>query len=182
MDQPILKPIPGCPGYFAGSDGTIWSAMPGQGGRYESMHQLRPCRDKGGYLRVSLRGFKQRRGYFVHTLVALAFNGLRPDGMVSRHRNGNKDDNRPENIVYGTHAENIADRHAHGKTVRGERSHLSKLSESQALEILRRLRDGEGQASLAREFGIGVSAVWGLKTGRTWSHLLAARDSMETIQ
>lgn len=177
MRDATLKPIPGCPGYFAGSDGTVWSAMPGCGGRYKSLYLIRPYRDQDGYLRVTLRCNERRKGYFVHQLVALAFNGLRPDDQVTRHRNGNQLDNRPENLLYGTHADNVADRAAHGKTVRGARSHLSKLTEVQALEILARLGAGESQASLARSYGLAVSTIWGLKTGRTWRHLTAVAES-----
>jgi DNA-binding NarL/FixJ family response regulator len=139
--------------------------MPGRHGRWESLHILKAYRNKSGYLGVSLRCNKQRRSYLVHTLVAAAFHGLRPDGMVSRHRNGNQLDNRAENLLYGTCLENTEDRRVHGTQVRGARSHLAKLTDEQALEILRRLRAGESGASLAREFGVTNGNVSAMRTG-----------------
>lgn len=138
MSESIIKPIPGCPGYLAGADGIIWSAMPGRAGRYKVLHPIRPYRDRQGYCHVTLRPAGGKRRYSVHGLVAAAFFGLRPDGLVVRHRNGNSSDNRAENLVYGTQAENIGDRQAHGTTARGERHYRAKLTDEQATEIIRR--------------------------------------------
>ena len=55
--------------------------------------------------------------------------------------------------------------------VSGDRSHLAKLTDAQAREILRRLQEGETQTSLAKEFGVVVSTIWALKTGRIRKHL-----------
>ena len=168
-----LKPIPGCPGYLAGSDGTIWSEMPGRNGRWQSLHVIQPYRDKRGYMHVTLRCNQTKRRYSVHQLVALTFHGLRPDGYVVRHRNGNASDNRPENLIYGTQAENIADKDTHGTAIRGDRSYLAKITDEQATEILRRMNAGESQAALAREFGIADATVSALKKGRIRRHLSA---------
>jgi hypothetical protein len=175
-----LQPIPGCPGYFAGSDGTIWSAMPGRHGRYKSLHPIKPYRDRDGYLQVSLRPHGPRRRYSVQSLVATAFLGLRPDGMVVRHRDGNQLDNRPENLLYGTQPQNIADRQAHGTTSRGDAHYRAKITDDQAREILRRIQAGETLTGLAREFGVTVGAVWALKTGRTRRHLSAVPPREES--
>lgn len=172
MSDLRLNPIPGCSGYFAGSDGSVWSAKPGRRGRFKSLHPIRAWRDRRGYLQVTLRpngNIKKR--YSVHQLVALAFHGPCPDGKVTRHRNGDQIDNRPENLLYGTQAENIADREAHGRTVRGDRSHLAKLTDADAMEILRRVEAGESHTMLALEFGVARATVSALKSGRIRKHL-----------
>jgi hypothetical protein len=46
----------------------------------------------------------------VYRLVAHAFLGRRPAGLVTRHLNDVKSDNRLQNLVYGTHKENGEDR------------------------------------------------------------------------
>lgn len=51
----------------------------------------------------------------VHRLVALAFIGPCPEGMEVLHINGEPDDNRLENLRYGTRAENVADTIRHGR-------------------------------------------------------------------
>lgn len=55
--------------------------------------------------------FRGRKKFFVkeHQLVALKKYGAIPTGSVVRHLNGDKKDNRPENLVLGTHEENIRD-------------------------------------------------------------------------
>ncbi len=171
MSDLKLNPIPGCSGYFAGSDGTIWSAKPGRHGRFKSLHPMRPYRDDEGYLNVTLRPDSRRRRYFVHQLVATAFHGLCPEGLVTRHRDGDQNNNRPENLLHGTQAQNIADREAHGRTVRGDQSHLAKVTDAQALEILRRFNAGESGPSLAQAFGVTKSMVYALKHGRIRRHL-----------
>lgn len=58
--------------------------------------------------------FKGRRKLFVweHQLVATMKYGMIPDGMLVRHLNGNKCDNRPENLVLGYAKENAMDHHS----------------------------------------------------------------------
>jgi len=175
MSDATINPIPGCHGYFAGSDGTIWSSMPGRGGRYKALHALRLHRDKDGYLNVTLSvGPRGRRRYRVQRLVAVAFLGLCPDGMVTRHRNGNQLDNSAENLIYGTQPENIADRGTHGTTARGSRQHLAKLTDEHVQQIRNRIQAGESQTALAMEFGVSECSVSDIKKGRTWRHLAAA--------
>ncbi len=67
------------------------------------------------YMRVMLTrmvdGKRIRRHAFVHHLVAEAFIGPRPDGMVVCHKNDNGFENTPDNIVYGDRDTNELDRH-----------------------------------------------------------------------
>jgi hypothetical protein len=76
-------------------------------------------RDKDGnyytrYLDVSLRvGNDLRRHAKVHHLVAGAFIGPRPAGMVICHNNGDHHDNRVENLRYDSQHANILDMHDH---------------------------------------------------------------------
>lgn len=127
----------------------------------------------GGYLRVTFYaddGIKCTGS--VHVLVCEAFHGPRPDGMVARHRNGNKLDNRPENVVWGTPAENYEDRDAHGATARGERQHLAKLTDEKVVEI-RRLLVAEEQSleKIGERFGVTGAAISAIAHRKTWTHV-----------
>jgi hypothetical protein len=69
------------------------------------------------YLTVRLRGgAKQQWGMQIpiHRLVLSAFVGPLPEGLVSRHLNGNAADNRLDNLAYGTQKENVQDAIRHG--------------------------------------------------------------------
>ena len=52
--------------------------------------------------------------YCVHALVAAAFIGPRPDGLLIRHLDGNPRNNRVGNLQYGTGSENQRDAVVHG--------------------------------------------------------------------
>ena len=60
---------------------------------------------------------------YVHGLVLAAFVGPRPDGMVTRHLNGNGADNRLANLRYGTQVENAQDRIDHGRHAGAAKTH-----------------------------------------------------------
>jgi len=67
-----------------------------------------------GYLVVSLwDGRKYNRT--VHSLVAEAFLGPRPQGHEVRHLNDDRYDNRIENLAYGTHSDNMRDAQRNGR-------------------------------------------------------------------
>lgn len=110
----------------------IWKDIPG----YEGIYQVSSCgvvRSKDRYVGHKHKGHKrfakghikaQRKswfGYFlvdlkhnnikktcpVHQLVMLAFAGVRPEKFVIDHKNGNRQDNRIENLEYVTNRENL---------------------------------------------------------------------------
>lgn len=104
----------------------------------------------------------------VHRLVLRAFVGERGDGQETRHLNGVRHDNRLLNLVYGTGAENQADRERHGTGQRGERNASHKLTTEDVLAI-RSAR--ASQATIARQFGISQGQVWRILQRQQWSHV-----------
>lgn len=54
----------------------------------------------------------------------------------------------------------------------GERCYLAKLTNKQAVQVIKRVNRGESQASVARRFGVTRNAIWNLLHGRAWSRLL----------
>jgi hypothetical protein len=54
-----------------------------------------------------------------------------------------------------------------GERCRGEQHGMSVLATEQVLEVRRRVRDGESQASVARAFGVDRRHVWDLVHRRT---------------
>jgi hypothetical protein len=72
---------------------------------------LKPGKMKSGHVSVAIgRGHSR----LVHSLVMEAFVGERPKGKEVLHNNGVADDNRLENLRYGTRSENILDAVKHG--------------------------------------------------------------------
>lgn len=60
---------------------------------------------RAGYVMIFVEGRKEK--IYEHQYVAEKSHGKIPKGHVAMHLNGNRRDNRPENIRIGTQAENI---------------------------------------------------------------------------
>jgi DNA-binding CsgD family transcriptional regulator len=135
-------------------------------------HRLKGHPATGGYLTV---GYKSKDGKWktaaLHVLICEAFHGPRPEGMVVRHRNGNNQDNRPENLRWGTPAENYADRDEHGKLPRGEAQHAAKLTDEKVRQIRSLLVQGARLRDIADQFGVAAATVSDIAQRRTWTHL-----------
>ncbi len=85
---------------------------------------LKPHLDRYGYEYVAL-GKPWGQGK-VHLLVARAFHGDRPSGFETRHLDGDRSNNRPENLRYGTKSENSLDAIAHGTHTTASKTHCKR--------------------------------------------------------
>ena len=134
-------------------------------------HILKPYRGGKGYLAIRLYVNGRRRAFKVHHLVLLAFVGPRPEGMECRHLDGNKTNNRPENLCWGTRTENTADKRRHGTMARGERNGMAKLTEVNVIEIRKLLAQGMPQQKIANHFGVDRKTIWELMMRICWAHV-----------
>lgn len=176
----------------------VWAAIPGWEGRYEvstegrvrsvdrvamvrrhdkivqqryvgRMRRATPNRD--GYPRLELsNGDGTKTTVSVHTLVLLAFVGPRPVGMEALHRDGNPANNRPGNLRWGTHSQNVQDAIAHGTHVShpGSRNGRARLSESDIPTIRERLKR-EFPSAIARDYGVDRTTIQQIKRGQNWA-------------
>ena len=126
---------------------------------------LRQSPNPRGYLRVVLRRDGRSNNHEVHTLVALAFLGPRgaTDEQV-RHLDGDRQNNIPENLSYGTRSENQLDTYSY-------RGYHHRLTPENAKEILERRAAGETGRSLAKEFGCSETNVSEIVHGRSFAWL-----------
>ena len=106
----IWKPIPGFKHYEASSLGRvrIIAHKEKARNRWGEMERQRNGKIlnqayRGEYLACSVKN----RPRSVHRLVAKAFHGLPPEGHIVNHKNGIKEDNRPENLEWVTYTENV---------------------------------------------------------------------------
>lgn len=126
-----------------------------------------------GYLGVTFTVNAIRYHRRVARVVAEAFLGAIPLGMVVNHKNGSVTDNCVENLEIVTQSENV--RHAFDvlgvKRARGERQHLSKLTEPLVLEIMQLAADGQSHNDISRLFGVSKQAITAILTGKSWRHV-----------
>lgn len=106
-----MKEIPGYPGYSADSVGNIFSDRSG-------IVRLLVARLHKNYLHVQVTVGDTQRKIPVHQLVLTAFGGPRPTpAHETRHLDGDRLNNTPLNLAWGTRAENVADAISHGTHV-----------------------------------------------------------------
>lgn len=93
--------------------GCIWRLAARRWNRWAGETKLIPCRlrraenDTGQYLQVRTMFNRKRHHALAHRLVWIHFFGRIPAGMTINHRNGNKKDNRPENLEVASYSEQI---------------------------------------------------------------------------
>lgn len=120
-----------------------------------------------GYRTVGLKMDGRWKNYTVHRLVLETFVGRCPDGMECRHLNGVPDDNRVENLAWGTHHKNMLDRHDHGTQTytHGTQHGMSVLNTGQVRAIY---LDSRLRCDIAAEYGVTPQNVSDIKNRRTW--------------
>lgn len=135
-------------------------------------------RDKNGYPMAYVLGPDgKRRNMWVHTAVARAFIGVRPEGMEVDHIDRDRANARPENLRYVTHLANVRN----AIPARGERHGGAKLTETLVREILAippapRYRGKRGNhpnsiTAIAARYGVTFGTVHDIRTGRRWRHV-----------
>jgi len=154
------------------------------------MRLLKPGKDRYGYLYINL--YKNDKKHFrtVHRLVLENFNPVENmDKLQCNHIDGNKENNRLENLEWCTKSEN--EKHAfkiglkyYSKKwkekiseklkdkYKGENHPRSKLTEKGIVKIKILLEEGNlTQKEIAEKFGISQTTISDIKTGKRWKHI-----------
>ena len=159
----------------------IWMPVPNYEGLYEISNQgrfaalrkdgrfYRKLNDKTHYLSVSVKSIdgKPQKSFYIHTLVAHVFIQPRPDGLVVRHLDGNRYNNKVENLAYGTNSQNVADSVKHG-IYKGSNNGRSIINESGAKAIKHLYANGITHKLLSESFGVTVQAIYAITSNRNW--------------
>jgi hypothetical protein len=88
---------------------------------------LNPVHHNKGYWRIGLCKNGIKTWYLLHVLVARTFLGVKPTGFETNHKNGDKHDNRIENLEYVTHAENQQHAGREGLLCQGEQHRWTRV-------------------------------------------------------
>ena len=130
--------------------------------------------------------FNYRDSTLAHRFSYQAYVGPIPNGMLVLHKCDNKPCVNPAHLFLGDNKANTQDMISKGrqgpaspgpgeKACKGEAHGLSKLTEHQAREIIRRYRRRSYHQSnarqLAREFGVSPNQITRIAKGVKWKHL-----------
>jgi hypothetical protein len=129
---------------------------------------VQTIRKKDGYVQLPLsKGGVVARAY-IHQLVAKAFHGNRPLGMDAAHDNGNKADNRADNIEWKTRKENNLDRIRHNTLAHGERHGQSRFTVRKVMLARKLKQQSIPERKIAARVGVSRWTLRDMLRGRTW--------------
>jgi len=171
------RPIPGAEGFYSVSNlGHV---------RSEPLAHKTPGRQRGRVLKTSA----DSKGYLwfrlqvprrppkpvkVHRAVAMPFLGMPREGDQVNHKNGNKRDNRLDNLEYVTCKENI--RHCwqnglHGIAhLQGEANPNTHLTSDDVI-VIRKLYPQLSYSQLARMYKVTKQTIRNVVKRITWKHV-----------
>lgn len=103
-----------------------------------------------------------------------------PEGTEICHRCDNRACVNPDHLFEGSHSDNMRDMHAKRRNfhvtkpdriAKGAIHGGSKLTEEQAIDIIRRCKAGEKQKAVGAIYGIRQGHVTRIVNGQRWAHL-----------
>lgn len=125
---------------------------------------LKPAINEDGYLYLCLRKLDTKVSRFVHRLVAEAFLGPRPPGLVINHKDLNTQNNHYTNLEYITNEENLLHSRKQKPVKRGpSRKSQGRVTPKIAEEIRNSI---EPKKVLAARYNLCARYISMIKTGR----------------
>lgn len=171
-----MKDIKGYEGLYAITpSGKIWA--------YPSLRQfkegtfLKPWLIGNGYEQVKLfnkKMIKKFTHFLVHRLVAQAFIPNPNLLKYVNHKNGNRRDNRADNLEWVTAKQN--NQHAWNTglyTHNGTSHYLAKLDDTKVKNIRKLLQKMNfTQKQIAKRYKVSLTVISYIKLGKTWKHVI----------
>ena len=164
-------------GYLIYEDGNLYKTVSRQAGKLRKL-------EKPLLIKAKVRGYKVVSRYYEgkriqarqHRLIYAWFYGLEALAKYDsiNHEDGDKDNNRIENLTCMSRKDNEKHKNDTGLTLNGSKHGNSIFTEEQVIYIKNELKKEKYGtcARLAREFGVTKTAVYDIKRGRTWGHIV----------
>lgn len=147
--------------YEASDTGLIRNAKTGR--------EVKQYVGKDGYLRTQIAG-KTRT---VHRLIACAFVAADPGKDFVNHKDGDKKNNRADNLEWVTRSENMKHAYDHGlKSSIGVKNGRSKLTKDDVAFIRKHYIPGDnefGAKALSEKFGVASQTISAVFHKQNWN-------------
>jgi hypothetical protein len=134
-------------------------------GHYWKGRVLKLKNSTNGYSCISLFKSGEEHQYRVHRLVAKTFIKNTHNLPVVNHKDGNKKNNKEDNLEWTTKIENERHSVKIGTTPVGSKTHSSKLIEEDILQIFSMNESGMKQVKIAQHFNVHPSHISRILSG-----------------
>ncbi|HMG89616.1 MAG TPA: HNH endonuclease [Chryseolinea sp.] len=129
---------------------------------------------RNGYVRIDLRRNGKCTDGALHRLLAINFIPNPENKPCVNHINGNKQDNRLENLEWVTHKENNVHAVDIGLIPSGSRHRCAKLSESDVINVRQLFTGGFSKYAIAKKYNLSPGTIYNIISGRTWKRFKPA--------
>lgn len=160
VKKEILITIEGYPNYQISNLGRVYSLY--------TKRFLKPFLSRPGYKIITLCVNNKYPKYSIHRLVATHFlKEQRQPGMIVHHMDGNKLNNRADNLQWVSYSYNIKHAYLNGLNIsqKGEKHFASKITNKQVLEIRDMLDRGLTYTEIAPKYGVSTTCIGSIKRG-----------------